>query len=68
MFRLLNEVQTAIAGKDGDVTGFNVGLNNGASAGQMIFHCHPHLMPRRIGDVANPRGGLRNVIRGRAGY
>jgi ATP adenylyltransferase len=68
MFHLLNEMKAAIAGKDRDVAGFNVGINNGASAGQTIFHCHVHLIPRRIGDVANARGGLRNVIPGRADY
>ena len=68
MFRLLNEMKAAIAEKNRDVTGFNVGINNGASAGQTIFHCHLHMIPRRIGDVANPRGGLRNVIPGQADY
>jgi len=40
----------------------NVGINAGESAGQTIFHCHVHLIPRRDGDVAEPRGGVRGVI------
>ena len=35
---------------------------NGASAEQTVFHCHIHLIPRREGDVGNPRGGVRHVI------
>lgn len=50
------------------VTGFNIGLNAGASAGQTVFHCHFHLIPRRLGDVNDPRGGVRGVIPGRATY
>ena len=45
-----------------DITGFNIGMNCGESAGQTIFHCHIHLIPRRDGDCENPRGGVRGVI------
>lgn len=44
------------------VTGFNVGINAGADAGQTVFHVHVHLIPRRKGDVYDPRGGVRGVI------
>ena len=44
------------------MNGFNIGVNNGESAGQTIFHCHIHLIPRRNNDVENPRGGVRDVI------
>ena len=37
-------------------------LKHGVSAGQTIFHCHIHLIPRRDGDVKDPRGGVRGVI------
>ena len=46
----------------------NVGINAGESAGQTVFHCHVHLIPRREGDVENPRGGVRGVITGRQDY
>ncbi|MDP3771844.1 MAG: HIT family protein [bacterium] len=40
--------------------GYNIGVNCGAVAGQTIFHLHIHLVPRYIGDVPDPRGGIRN--------
>ena len=46
--------------------GFNVGVNCGHAAGQTVFHAHIHLIPRYTGDVQNPRGGIRNIIPGKA--
>ena len=48
--------------EDKTILGFNVGVNSGAVAGQTIWHCHIHLIPRRKGDTPNPRGGVRGVI------
>ena len=42
--------------------GYNIGFNCGVAAGQTIFHCHAHLIPRFNGDTANPAGGVRGVI------
>ncbi|WP_287429529.1 HIT family protein [Carnobacterium sp.] len=42
--------------------GYNIGANCGETAGQTIFHCHIHLIPRYQGDLSNPRGGVRGVI------
>jgi superfamily II DNA or RNA helicase/diadenosine tetraphosphate (Ap4A) HIT family hydrolase len=42
--------------------GFNVGFNEGAAAGQTVFHFHLHIIPRYEGDVAGPLGGVRHVI------
>jgi len=53
---------------DPSVTGFNIGINCGASAGQTIMHAHMHLIPRRDGDTSNPRGGVRGVIRSKMAY
>jgi ATP adenylyltransferase len=47
---------------DKKISGFNVGVNIGKDAGQSIMHCHLHLIPRRRGDVEDPRGGVRGVI------
>ena len=41
---------------------FNVGINAGEESGQTIFHCDVHLIPRRKGDVEDPRVGVRGVI------
>ena len=54
--------------QDKTITGFNIGINNGESAGQTVFHCHIHLIPRRVGDVENPRGGVRHIIAGKGCY
>jgi diadenosine tetraphosphate (Ap4A) HIT family hydrolase len=47
---------------------FNVGINDGATAGQTIAHAHIHLIPRYPGDHPNPRGGIRAVIPGKGPY
>ena len=47
---------------DKKISAFNVGVNIGKDAGQSIMHCHLHLIPRRKGDVKDPRGGVRGVI------
>jgi diadenosine tetraphosphate (Ap4A) HIT family hydrolase len=48
--------------KDKTIQGFSVGANSGEAAGQTIWHCHIHLIPRRKGDTPNWRGGIRGVI------
>ena len=47
---------------DEKISAFNIGVNVGKDAGQSIMHCHVHLIPRRKGDVEDPRGGVRGVI------
>lgn len=41
---------------------YNIGINVSKVAGQSVPHTHIHLIPRYKGDVADPRGGVRNVI------
>jgi ATP adenylyltransferase len=65
---MLHQQRQLILEQDETVTGFNVGINAGASAGQTVFHVHVHLIPRRDGDVAEPRGGVRGVISGKQKY
>ncbi|WP_438960526.1 HIT domain-containing protein [Nereida sp.] len=38
------------------------------ATGQTVFHVHVHLIPRRDGDVADPRGGVRGVIPSKQRY
>ena len=33
-----------------DYPAFNLGVNNGSEAGQLVNHLHFHVMPRRTGD------------------
>lgn len=47
---------------------YTVGNNDGREAGRSIDHLHVIVLPRYSGDVENPRGGIRNVIPGRANY
>lgn len=44
--------------------GFNVGFNAGVAAGQTVMHAHVHVIPRYVGDVADPRGGVRHAVTG----
>ena len=66
--QLITQLKYEIENQDPDVTGFNIGINNGESAGQTIFHTHIHLIPRRDGDMENPRGGVRHILPGKGYY
>jgi len=65
---LMNEHKGMLQKGDATIEGFNIGMNCGEVAGQTIFHCHVHLIPRRKGDVENPRGGVRHIIAGKGFY
>jgi len=65
---LIHMLVEKIRQQDPAVTGFNIGMNIGESAGQTVFHAHTHLIPRRNGDTADPKGGVRGVIDGKRGY
>jgi diadenosine tetraphosphate (Ap4A) HIT family hydrolase len=52
----------------GTADAYNVGMNLGAAAGQTVMYPHVHMIPRRAGDCADPVGGVRAVILGRANY
>jgi len=53
---------------DPNIGGFNIGMNCGEIAGQSVWHCHVHLIPRRKGDVEFPKGGVRHVIPYKGNY
>ena len=59
---ILKNQKEELSKLDEEISGFNVGVNIGKDAGQSIMHCHLHLIPRRKGDVEDPRGGVRGVI------
>lgn len=62
---VLRQLRSQIEDEDSTVEGFNIGMNVGEVAGQTVFHCHIHLIPRRRGDIPDPRGGVRNLIPGK---
>jgi len=65
---LLKKGKEHIQKIDPTIDGYNIGINSGKTAGQTIMHCHIHLIPRREGDVENPRGGVRHLIQGKGYY
>jgi len=67
-WELLCKQKTAIQSQDDTIAGFNIGVNVGGAAGQTVFHAHVHLIPRRVGDVNEPRGGIRGVIPSKRSY
>lgn len=48
--------------------GYNLGVNIGDAAGQTVPHVHVHVIPRVVGDVEKPRGGVRGVIPSKQSY
>jgi len=61
-------VSKKIIEKKHDPAGYNIGMNCGESAGQTIFHFHCHVIPRYVGDMENPRGGVRHCVKGKGYY
>ncbi len=66
--RLMHRSRTSLQSKDASISGFNIGMNSGKSAGQSVFHAHVHLIPRRDGDQENPQGGVRKIFPEKAHY
>ena len=59
---LLGQAQRLIQEKHAP-DGYNIGANVGKAAGQSRMHVHLHLIPRYAGDVPDPRGGIRCVLK-----
>jgi diadenosine tetraphosphate (Ap4A) HIT family hydrolase len=64
---LLDQAKEDLDGKF-QPDGFNIGINDGAAAGQTVPHLHIHLIPRFLGDRPDPRGGVRWIIPEKADY
>lgn len=67
MHELLSLVKSDIE-KNHRPDGYNIGINIGEAAGQSVFHVHMHVIPRYLGDVTQPKGGVRGVIPSRQSY
>lgn len=67
VWRLVAQVRASLC-SEFRPDGFNVGLNDGQSAGQTVMHAHIHIIPRRNGDIADPRGGVRWILPDNARY
>ena len=61
---LLTRTQSVIEGEHSP-DGYNIGVNVGKAAGQSRMHVHVHLIPRYLGDVVDPSGGIRCVLAGK---
>jgi diadenosine tetraphosphate (Ap4A) HIT family hydrolase len=58
IYELLKIREKQLLENDPLITGFDIGVNVGENAGQKVFHCHVHLIPRRKGD--SPKWGERS--------
>ena len=67
MLALLDQARREIA-TELSPDGFNIGINDGAAAGQTVPHLHLHLIPRYEGDSRDPRGGVRWLMPEKADY
>jgi len=65
---LIYKCRQDLLDNDNTISGFNIGMNCGEDAGQTVFHCHVHLIPRRKGDMDEPKGGVRGVIPNKRTY
>jgi diadenosine tetraphosphate (Ap4A) HIT family hydrolase len=54
--------------ESGRWSSFNIGQNVGEDAGQTVMYPHVHMIPRRKGDMEDPRGGVRHVIPEKGNY
>jgi diadenosine tetraphosphate (Ap4A) HIT family hydrolase len=60
LFELLHMLDAAREASDAE--DFTIAVNDGPAAGRTVPHLHVHVIPRRAGDVADPRGGVRQLL------
>jgi len=68
IFELMQTAKEIIHKQGHKPDGYNIGSNNGITAGQSVFHLHVHIIPRYEGDVEQPKGGIRQVLPSKAMY
>jgi diadenosine tetraphosphate (Ap4A) HIT family hydrolase len=62
-YELMHDVQKILTDQFSP-QGYTIGVNDGRAAGRTVDHLHIHVIPRYDGDVADPRGGIRNIFPG----
>jgi diadenosine tetraphosphate (Ap4A) HIT family hydrolase len=67
IMELLDRARAALD-KEYAPNAYNIGINDGAAAGQTVMHVHVHLIPRYKGDTDDPRGGVRWIFPRKAEY
>jgi len=67
ILQALEEAKVALD-KEFAPDGYNIGINDGETAGQTVMHLHIHLIPRYKGDSKDPRGGVRWIFPEKAKY
>lgn len=67
LWRAVRETRAILKERHG-ADAFNIGVNDGAAAGQTVPHAHIHIIPRYAGDTADPRGGIRWIFSEKANY
>lgn len=67
LLMLLDEARTLLQASH-QPDGYNIGINDGPTAGQTVPHLHIHLIPRFQGDQEDPRGGVRWILPEKAKY
>ena len=67
LWRALHRAKTNLDAKHSP-DGYNIGVNDGAAAGQTVMHLHIHLIPRYLDDKDDPRGGVRWIFPQKAKY
>ena len=48
--------------------GYNIAMNCGEAAGQTVYQFHCHVIPRYLGDMKEPKGGVRHCVEGKGYY
>jgi diadenosine tetraphosphate (Ap4A) HIT family hydrolase len=66
IYALLKIREKQLLENDPLITGFDIGVNVGEVAGQKIFHCHIHSIPRKKGD--SPQWGERSKSQPQGAY
>lgn len=67
IFELVDQLKAELD-REFSPAGYNVGMNCGEAAGQTVMHLHVHIIPRYVGDMPDPRGGVRHVIPWKGNY